>query len=81
MSYSDNSGDRYAEGFALDLRAYLGTGGITRHGLHDIHKQLEEIAKSIKRWTDYGGIKVLSRRDLKQRRKERSTIDPDKEDS
>jgi hypothetical protein len=27
---------------------YLGTGGITRHGLHDIHKQLEEIAKSLK---------------------------------
>ena len=71
VSYTDPAGKPHGEPTVLDLDMYYGSGGITRHGVHDVHKQLEKIANSLKRWTDYEGLKVLSRADLKRRRKER----------
>jgi hypothetical protein len=49
---------------------YLGTGGVTRHGLHDIHKQLKVIADSMKKWTDFSGLKVLTPADIQRRNEE-----------
>ena len=49
---------------------YIGTGGVTRHGLDDIHKQLKVIADNVKQWTDISGLKVITRADLKQRKAE-----------
>jgi hypothetical protein len=71
LSYTDPTGRRFEEPTVLDLSMYVGTGGITRHGLHDIHKQLKDIAGHTKRWTDFSGLKVLTRADLKQRQAER----------
>jgi hypothetical protein len=41
ISYKDGTGRSHSEETVLDLEAYIGTGGITRRRLHDIHKQLE----------------------------------------
>jgi hypothetical protein len=55
----------------LDLDAYIGTGGVTRHGLHDIHKQLEKIARDLHQWSaGTSGVKVMTREDLKRQRRE-----------
>jgi hypothetical protein len=73
-SYTDPAGKAYAETTVLDLLMYRGTGGITRHDIHDIHKQLEAIAKEMKRWSDFDGLKVLTRDDLKNRNAEREAL-------
>jgi hypothetical protein len=70
VSYRDHAGDAYSESMVLDLAAYVGTGGITRYGLHDIYSQIKAIADSVKRWTDLSGLKVLTRRDIKERNAE-----------
>jgi hypothetical protein len=67
VHHRDTAGKSYRESTALDLDVFLGTGGITRHDLHDIHQRLKEIARDIHHWTDTGGIKTLSRRDLRER--------------
>jgi hypothetical protein len=61
---------RHKDRSVLDLEVYLGTGGITRHDLHDVHNRLKEMADAMKRWTDFDGLKVLTREDLKIRRAE-----------
>jgi len=50
VSYSDNEGEKYADPLALDLEMYLGTGGVTIHTIHDVHKRLEELVREIKGW-------------------------------
>jgi hypothetical protein len=45
IRYRDRNGKPLTDTTVLDLSMYLDTGGITRHGLHDIHKRLEEISK------------------------------------
>jgi len=71
VSYSDPAGNTYErETSILDLEMYIGTGGITQNDLHDVHARLTEIAGNIKRWTDSGGLKVLTRGDLRRRRAE-----------
>jgi hypothetical protein len=71
VSYKDPAGKPYSEPTVLDLSMYLGTGGITRHDIHDVHKRLKEIADSMKRWTDFSGLKVLTRADIERRNEER----------
>lgn len=70
MAYRDPAGRPYSEPTVLDLSMYIGTGGVTRHGLDDIHKQLKVIADNVKQWTDISGLKVITRADLKQRKVE-----------
>jgi hypothetical protein len=41
-----------------------------RHDLHDVHKQLEEISKTLAKWTHAAGLKILNREDRKQYREE-----------
>jgi hypothetical protein len=71
VTFSDHTGKRHTIPTVLDLSMYVGTGGVTRHGVHDIHKQLKDIAGNVKRWTDFSGLKVLTRADLKERQAER----------
>ncbi len=55
----------------LDLAMYLGTGGITRRGLHDIHEQLKTMADTMKKWTDWsGGLRVVDREEVELRNAE-----------
>lgn len=70
VTYRNPAGKDFREQMVLDLMMYYGTGGITRHGLHDLHKQLKEIADNMKRWTDFAGLKVLTYKDMKERQKE-----------
>jgi hypothetical protein len=70
ISYVGHDGERYSEPMALDLAAYVGTGGVTRYGLHDIYNQIKTIADNVKRWTDFSGLNVLTRRDIKERNAE-----------
>lgn len=70
-SYRDTSGKAYYEPTVLDLSMYVGTGGITRHNIHDVHKRLEELVKEIKKWTFVGGgIKTMNREDIREYNKE-----------
>jgi hypothetical protein len=43
--YTDPAGKEYEERAALDLDVFVGAGGITLYGLHDIHNRLKDIAK------------------------------------
>lgn len=70
VAYTDTTGKQYSDPLTLDLQMYLGTGGVTRHGMHDIHKQLKVIADTVKKWTDYSGVKVMTRADIKERNAE-----------
>jgi hypothetical protein len=79
VSYEDPAGRAYSEPNTLDLSMYVGTGGVTRYGLHDIHKQLELIANMLKKWTDSSGLKILSRADLRQRREELEGLHAERE--
>jgi hypothetical protein len=65
VSYRDPAGHEYREPTKLDLEMYVGTGGITRHDIHDVHKRLDEISKTLKRWTHPDGLKILTREDRK----------------
>jgi hypothetical protein len=67
VSYRDHAGEEYSEPMVLDLAAYVGTGGVTRYGLHDIYNQVKTIADNVKRWTDSSGLKVMTRADMKER--------------
>jgi len=71
VTYTDPSGKGYSDRAVLDLDIYYDSGGITQHGLHDVHKQLKRIADNLKNWTDPDGLKVLTRDDLRTRRAER----------
>ena len=67
VSYESPFGKRYSEPTVLDLQMYVGTVGITQHGLHDIYNQLKTMTDMLKRWSDFEGLKVLTRSDIKRR--------------
>ncbi len=53
IHYEDRHGRQLdEERTVLDLVMLEGTGGVTRHGLHDIHKQLEKISKTLAGWAN-----------------------------
>lgn len=60
----------YTERIVLDLAMYVGTGRINRYGLDDIHRRLKEIADNVKRWTDSGGLKIVTTEDQRERARE-----------
>jgi hypothetical protein len=49
---------------------YLGTGGMKRHDLHDLHKPVKQIADTLKRWSDWEGLRVVTHADRKRREAE-----------
>ena len=70
VSYSDPSGKRYTEQTVLDLAVYFDLGQITRHDIHDVHKQLEKIAKTLAGWTHPEGVKIMIPEDRRRYRDE-----------
>jgi hypothetical protein len=71
VRYSDSKGKPYRDTITLDLAMYVDTGTVTRHGLHEVHKELKVIADTLKRWGDSDGLKVLTRADIERRNEAR----------
>lgn len=67
VSYRDHAGHEYVEEQVLDLQVYLGTGGIHRDGLHEVHRELKVISEQIKRWTDSSGLRIVTQADIDRR--------------
>ena len=72
LTYSGNDGTQYPDEMDLDLGVYRNMQFVNRQGLHDIHKQIESIAKSLDSFkADWGnGLLVLSPEDLARRNEE-----------
>ena len=49
---------------------YLGTGGITINGLHEIHKETKRIADALKSWSGSDGLQVMTGADRERRRQD-----------
>lgn len=61
VRYSDEKQKRpYDEMLNLDLDQYMHINTVTRHGLHDIHGQLEKIRRVFEKWTSGTGRGVLA---------------------
>jgi len=61
VSYTDQAGKRkYEEKIDLDFGLYWDRLTVTRRDVHDLHKQLETIAKEIRRWRPNVGRGVLT---------------------
>jgi hypothetical protein len=52
VRYRDEKGKRsFDETLILDMGQYMHMHTVTRHGIHDVHKQLEAIQKTLKGWS------------------------------
>jgi hypothetical protein len=51
---------QFDETLNLDLDQYMHINTVTRHGLHDIHKELEKMRKVFEKWTSGIGSGVLA---------------------
>jgi len=61
VSYTDEKGKRpFNETLSLDLDQYMEIRAVTRHGLHDIHSQLDKIGKTLEKWTWSGGSGLIA---------------------
>jgi hypothetical protein len=61
VNYSDERGKRsFNETLNLDMDQYMHINTVTRHGLHDVHGQLEKIRKVFEKWTSGTGSGVLA---------------------
>lgn len=61
VTYTDEKGKRlFKETINLDLDLYMDMTEVTRHGLHDIHNQLERTRKVLEKWTAGTGSGVLA---------------------
>jgi hypothetical protein len=55
VTYTGERGKRYRDVLDLDLDMYLGMRFIRRHTIHDVHKQLENIASILEDFKASGG--------------------------
>jgi len=61
VSYTDQTGKRnYEEKIDLDFGLYWDRPTVSRRDVHDLHKQLETIAKEIRRWRPNVGRGLLT---------------------
>jgi hypothetical protein len=70
VSYRGDPGDRpYTEEMDLDFGLYWNRRFITLRDIHDVHKQLETIAKEIQRWRPGvgSGLLAVSPEDVRER--------------
>jgi hypothetical protein len=73
VSYKDHEGRRsFEESIDLDFGIYWNRASVTRHGLHEIHKQLDSISTELSKWTAHsgGGLLRVSPADQRRRMKE-----------
>ena len=65
ISYSDPLGHRYAETMTVGMSALRDLTRINRKTIDDIHKQLENMVKEMKKWTNVtSALKVMTPDDL-----------------
>jgi hypothetical protein len=80
VTYTDSRGkNRYEEPIVLDMNMYVGTGGVHQDGLHEIHRQLKDLAADIHRWTDSSGLKIVTSRDQARRAEEWRALQAERE--
>lgn len=61
VRYTDEKGKRsFTETTNLDLDQYMNMQFVTKHGLHDIHEQLEKIRKLFEKWGRSGGRGLIA---------------------
>jgi hypothetical protein len=64
VTYEGERGRTWAEELVLDLGIYRNVQYVRRNTIHDVHGQLEKIAREVRRWTASGsGLLVVSRED------------------
>lgn len=67
ISYEGERGRSWVEDITLDLGIYRNIQYVHRNTIHDVHGQLEKIAKDVRRWTASGsGLLVVSREDQRE---------------
>lgn len=68
ITYTDSQRrHEYTEQMVIDLNPYVGTNGINRDGLHEIHAQLKDLVKTLDRWTDSEGLRIVTSADQEER--------------
>jgi hypothetical protein len=62
ISYSDGvTNERYQESAILDVGVFFGSHYVTELGTHDVAKGIEEIGKTLNRWTEgISGLRVFT---------------------
>lgn len=61
ISYTDEDGGRdYEEKFVLDLELYRYLSTVTRHTIHDVHKQLAELNRTLNKWSASVGSGMIA---------------------
>jgi hypothetical protein len=69
VRYEDERGASHTEEMPLGFGGYKNLEYIRRHTIHDVHGQLEKIAREVRRWSASGsGILVVSRDDQREDR-------------
>jgi hypothetical protein len=74
ITYSDDRGTRrFDESMEIDMEQYIHLEFAVRRDLHDVHKQLEEINKSLAKWTwsSGRGLLTISRAEADRKNAER----------
>lgn len=74
VRYSDEKRKRsFDEMLNLDMDQYMHMHTVTRHGLHDIHKELEKIRRGLEkwRWSGGSGLLTISRAEADKKNEER----------
>lgn len=67
ISYEGERGRSWTEDMTLDLGIYRNIQYVRRNTIHDVHGQLEKIAKEVRRWTASGsGLLVVSGEDQRE---------------
>lgn len=67
VSYEGERGRAWVEDMTLDLGIYRNIQYVHRNTIHDVHGQLEKIAKEVRRWSAQGsGLLVVSRNDQRE---------------
>lgn len=71
VSYEDPLGKRYSERMTVGYSHLKEVGRIHRGDIHDVHKEIKDIARELHRWTYMGkALRVMTREDVKEDRRE-----------
>jgi hypothetical protein len=72
VSYADRFGAKHSETMTVGYSFLRDVGRVTRRGpAEDIHKEIREIARELRKWTYFGrGLRVMTNADVKEHRRE-----------
>jgi hypothetical protein len=73
VEYKDEDGKRsFKENLDLDLELFMHLESSTRRDVHDVHERLEEIAKTLKKWSSSpSGLLTVSRAEAAEKSRQR----------